>query len=48
MKEKIIVGISGASGMPVAAELMRQLHKNSNMETHSGVSMSFRYFIIVS
>lgn len=34
MKDKIIVGISGASGMPVAVELMRQLHNNPDTETH--------------
>lgn len=33
MKEKIIVGISGASGMPVVIELLRQLHQQKDLET---------------
>lgn len=34
MKDRIIVGISGASGMPAAMELMRQLHQKEAIETH--------------
>lgn len=34
MKDRIIVGISGASGMPVAMELMKQLHRNETIESH--------------
>lgn len=34
MDTKIIIGISGASGMPVAVELMRQLYHNKEIETH--------------
>lgn len=34
MKDRIIVGISGASGMPVVMELMRQLHQIETIEIH--------------
>lgn len=34
MKERIIVGISGASGMPLAIEILKQLKKQENVETH--------------
>lgn len=31
---RIIVGISGASGMPIAYELLRQLHEQEDIEVH--------------
>ena len=34
MKERLIVGISGASGMPLAIELLRQLKGQEQIETH--------------
>ena len=34
MKNRIIVGISGASGAPVAIELLRQLQKQETVEVH--------------
>lgn len=34
MKKRIIVGITSASGAPVAVELLRQLKKNKEVETH--------------
>lgn len=34
MKRRIIVGISGASGIPIAAEVLRQLKKIPDIETH--------------
>lgn len=34
MKDKIIVGISGASGAPMAVELLKQLAANDTIETH--------------
>lgn len=39
MAERLIVGISGASGAPLAVELLRQLHDgHSEIETHLVVS----------
>lgn len=32
--KKIIIGISGASGAPIAIELLRQLKENPEIETH--------------
>lgn len=34
MKDRIIVGISGASGAPMAVELLRQLAASDTIETH--------------
>lgn len=34
MKRRIIVGISGASGIPIATEVLRQLKKIPDIETH--------------
>lgn len=34
MKKKIVVGISGASGAPIAVELLRALKKLDEIETH--------------
>lgn len=34
MKQRIVVGISGASGMPLAVELLRQLRSQPEVETH--------------
>lgn len=34
MKERIIVGVSGASGMPLAIEMLKQLRKQEHIETH--------------
>lgn len=34
MKDRIVVGISGASGAEVAVELLRQLQKNESVESH--------------
>lgn len=34
MKERLIIGISGASGMPLAIELLKQLKNQENIETH--------------
>lgn len=34
MKDRIIVGVSGASGMPLAIELLRQLREIGTVETH--------------
>ena len=33
-KNRLIVGVSGASGAPIAIELLRQLIKISEIETH--------------
>lgn len=41
MKEKLIIGISGASGAPLAVELLRQLQAfRPNPETHLIISQS--------
>lgn len=34
MKKRLIVGISGASGIPIAVEVLRQLKKIPEIETH--------------
>ena len=34
MKKRLIVGISGGSGTPLAIELLRQLQKIDEIETH--------------
>ena len=34
MKERIVVGVSGASGAPIAVELLCALRNFSNLETH--------------
>lgn len=34
MRERIIIGVSGASGSSMAVELMRQLKKSEEIETH--------------
>lgn len=34
MKDRIIVGVSGASGVVMAVELLKQLEKHSSVETH--------------
>lgn len=34
MKQRIIIGMSGASGIPIAAELLRQLKKRQDIESH--------------
>ncbi|MDY3918225.1 MAG: UbiX family flavin prenyltransferase [Candidatus Limivivens sp.] len=34
MKKRLVVGMSGASGAPIAVELLRQLHKIEEVETH--------------
>lgn len=34
MKRRILVGLSGASGIPIAAEVLRQLKKIPDIETH--------------
>jgi 4-hydroxy-3-polyprenylbenzoate decarboxylase len=34
MKQRLVVGISGGSGMPIALELLRQLKENPSVETH--------------
>lgn len=34
MKERLIIGVSGASGMPLAIELLKQLKEQENIETH--------------
>lgn len=34
MKDRLVVGISGGSGMPIALELLRQLRENTDIETH--------------
>lgn len=34
MKRRLIVGMSGASGAPLAVELLRQLRKSKEVETH--------------
>ena len=34
MKRRLIIGISGATGIPIAIELLRQLKKISDIETH--------------
>ena len=33
-KRRLIVGVSGASGTPLAAELLRRLRENPDVETH--------------
>lgn len=34
MAQRLVVGISGSSGMPIALELLRQLRENPEVETH--------------
>lgn len=34
MKQRIVVGVSGASGMPLAVEVLNQLHRQPDVETH--------------
>lgn len=34
MRQRLVVGISGGSGMPIALELLRQLRENPEVETH--------------
>lgn len=34
MKQRIVVGVSGASGMPLAVEVLRQLRACGQVETH--------------
>jgi 4-hydroxy-3-polyprenylbenzoate decarboxylase len=34
MKERLIIGVSGASGMPLAIEILRQLKNQEQIETH--------------
>ena len=34
MKKRLVVGISGGSGIPLATELLSQLRKNEEIETH--------------
>ena len=38
MAERLIVGVSGASGAPLAVELLRQLQRHPEVETHLVVS----------
>lgn len=38
MAERLIVGVSGASGAPLAVELLRQLAAHPEIETHLVVS----------
>ncbi len=34
MKKRLVVGISGASGIPIAVELLRELSENPDWESH--------------
>ncbi|MDO4331718.1 MAG: UbiX family flavin prenyltransferase [Eubacteriales bacterium] len=34
MKRRLLIGMSGASGAPIAVELLKQLKKREDMETH--------------
>ena len=34
MKKRLLIGMSGASGAPIAVELLRQLQKQESVETH--------------
>lgn len=34
MKKRLLIGISGASGAPIAVELLRQLQKKESVESH--------------
>ena len=34
MKKRLLVGMSGASGAPIAVELLKQLQKEESVETH--------------
>lgn len=34
MKQRIVVGVSGASGMPLAVEVLNQLRRQPYVETH--------------
>lgn len=38
MKKRLLIGMSGASGAPIAVELLRQLKKQESVETHLVVS----------
>ena len=40
--ERIVVGISGASGTPLACRLMRQLKNYTDLEVHAVVSQGAR------
>lgn len=46
MKKRLLVGISGASGAPIAVELLRQLKKRTGVEIHliitKGAEMTLR------
>ena len=34
MKKRLVVGLSGASGIPIAVEILRQLKNIPDIETH--------------
>lgn len=36
--KRIVVGLSGASGMPLAVRLLTELHKNNNVEVYLVIS----------
>lgn len=38
MKKRLVIGISGASGIPIAIELLRELSKNPDWESHLVIS----------
>lgn len=38
MKKRLVVGISGASGLPIAAELLREIKNNPDWESHVVIS----------
>ena len=52
MKKRLVVGISGGSGIPLATELLSQLQKIEEIETHlvytrgAEVTMKFDLFFI--
>lgn len=45
MKQRIIIGMSGASGIPIAVELLRQLKNAPDIESHLVYTKSFEMTI---
>ena len=43
MKKRLVVGLSGASGIPIAVELLKEISKNPEWETHLVMSKGAQY-----
>ena len=42
MKKRLVIGMSGASGAPLAVELLRQMKKQEAWETHLVMTEGWR------